>query len=146
MEYKKRTLIVSAPGGHGVVAKQILEGINSDSILVFTKLGESWMSKINDNYIEICESNRDIKFFKQLLIAINLISNYRPNVIISTGAGVAVPFFIIGSLFRCKRIYIESQSHVNKLSLTALLSYPFVNLIIVRSRKFKSSGKIRVIL
>ena len=56
----------------------------------------------------------------------------RPDVLISTGAGIAVPFIYIGRLLGVKTIYIELETRINELSLTGLLIYPVVHHLLVQ--------------
>lgn len=44
---------------------------------------------------------------RNCLVAWRVLRERRPTVIISTGAGVAVPFFVLGALLRIPRVYIE---------------------------------------
>jgi UDP-N-acetylglucosamine:LPS N-acetylglucosamine transferase len=48
----------------------------------------------------------------------------RPRAIVSTGAGVAVPFCYVGRLFGARVVFIESFSRTTRPSLTARLVYP----------------------
>ena len=56
----------------------------------------------------------------------------RPDVIISTGAGVAVPTCFLAKLFGKKLIFIESFCKVEKPSATGKLLYPITDLFIVQ--------------
>lgn len=47
-----------------------------------------------------------------------------PDVILSLGAEIAVPFFYLGRLLGIKTFYIESWCRVEDLSLTGRLLYP----------------------
>lgn len=141
MDKTCNTLIVAAPGGHGVVAKQIARGLNQSNLVVLTNLKEKWFSK-RHGVTHITESNRDYKILFQLVIAFILIIQLKPKNIISTGAGVAVPFFLAGKLLGTKNFYVESQTHTKKLSLTGKLSYYLVDKIIVRSSAMESKKKI----
>jgi UDP-N-acetylglucosamine:LPS N-acetylglucosamine transferase len=72
----------------------------------------------------ITHSERDIKFFFNLYEAYLILKKNIPNVILSTGAGPAVPFAIIGKLFfKCKVVYIETITAVEKPSLTGKIMY-----------------------
>jgi UDP-N-acetylglucosamine:LPS N-acetylglucosamine transferase len=53
-------------------------------------------------------------------------------VIISTGAGVAVPFIYVGRLLGIRTIYLESWTRVKGLSLSARLVYPVVDVMLVQ--------------
>ena len=56
----------------------------------------------------------------------------RPDVVISTGAGIVVFFCVFARLFGAKLIFIESMARVERPTLTARLLYPFSNLFIVQ--------------
>ena len=56
--------------------------------------------------------------------AYKLLKIEKPNVIISTGASIAVPVSIIGKFFfKSKIIYIETFARINKPSLTGRIMY-----------------------
>ncbi len=58
----------------------------------------------------------------------------KPDLIISTGADVAVPTCLIGKLLGVRLIYIESGGNVSTPSLSGRLVYPFADLFIVQWR------------
>lgn len=59
--------------------------------------------------------------------ALQILRKERPQVVISLGAEIAVPFFYCAKLFGMKTIFIESWCRVENLSLTAKLVYPIVD-------------------
>ena len=78
-------------------------------------------------------TNRNIKnFFRNILLAFKILREEKPDVIISTGAGVAVPFILIGKWFSIKTIYIESLTRINGLSLSGRLIAPIVGHLFVQ--------------
>lgn len=83
-------------------------------------------------------TNRSIK---ALIIntykAIKIIAKERPELLISSGAAVAVPFFYIGKLFGTKLIYIEVFDRINKPTMTGKLVYPIVDCFIVQWEEMK---------
>lgn len=56
-------------------------------------------------------------------LAWRTISRRDPDVIISTGAGLAVPFFLVGKLRRRRLVYVESLTRTESLSLSGRLVY-----------------------
>ena len=56
----------------------------------------------------------------------------RPDVIISTGAGIVVFYCIFARLLGAKLIFIESMARVELPTLTARMLYPFSNLFIIQ--------------
>ena len=56
----------------------------------------------------------------------------KPDLIISSGAAVAVPFFYLGKLMGAKLIYIEVFDRIDKPTVTGRLVYPIVDKFIVQ--------------
>jgi UDP-N-acetylglucosamine:LPS N-acetylglucosamine transferase len=78
-------------------------------------------------------TNRNLpNLFRNLLLAFQVISQTQPDLIISTGAGVAVPFLMIGKLFGSKTAFIESVTRIQTLSLSAKLLLPFLSVLYVQ--------------
>ena len=78
-------------------------------------------------------TNRNIKnLIKNTILAISLLRKERPDVIISSGAASAVPFFYIGKLMGIKLVYIEVYDRVSTPTLTGKLVYPVTDAFIVQ--------------
>ena len=72
----------------------------------------------------MAHSERDWKFFLNLYQVFHILRRERPNVILSTGAGPAVPAAIVGRLlFGTRVIFIETITRINKPSLTGMIMY-----------------------
>jgi UDP-N-acetylglucosamine:LPS N-acetylglucosamine transferase len=72
----------------------------------------------------IVHSERDWRFFLNLWEAFWIIKRERPTAILSTGAGPAVPFAIIGRLFfRTRVVFVETMTRVDRPSATARIMY-----------------------
>lgn len=83
-------------------------------------------------------TNRSIKaLIKNTIIAWRVIRKERPELIISSGAAVAVPFFYIGKLFGAKLIYIEVFDRLDKATVTGRLVYPIADKFIVEWEEMK---------
>jgi beta-1,4-N-acetylglucosaminyltransferase len=78
-------------------------------------------------------TNRNIKnLVKNLFLSVKILRNEKPDAIMSTGAGVAVPFIIAGRCLGIKTLYLESITRSEELSLSARLIYPFVDKLLVQ--------------
>lgn len=76
----------------------------------------------------ISHSERDWKFVINLWEAFMIFKKERPDLILSTGAGLVVPVALIGRLFfNTKLVFIESITRANSPSLTGRLVYPLVD-------------------
>lgn len=82
-------------------------------------------------------TNRNIpNFIRNLYLAIDVLRKARPQLVMSTGAGVAAPFLLAAKyLFKSKVIFIESKTRIRDLSLSAKLlrSCKALDLLVVRS-------------
>ena len=56
----------------------------------------------------------------------------RPDVVITTGAGIVVFFCVFAKLFGAKLIFIESMARIESPTLTARMLYPFADLFFVQ--------------
>jgi UDP-N-acetylglucosamine:LPS N-acetylglucosamine transferase len=83
-------------------------------------------------------TNRNLlNFLRNFILAMQVLHREKPELIISTGAGVAVPFMIIGKLLGAKTIFIESITRVEQLSLSARLVLPFLDSLYVHWPKLR---------
>ncbi len=116
--------LVSSCGGHLTELRSLLPAfrghdlfyvLNDKAILPVDMLGRTYF---------IAHSERDWKFFLNLWEAWCLLRRQRPQVILSTGAGPAVPFALVGRwAFGCRIIYIETIASVMRPSMTGRLMY-----------------------
>lgn len=67
-------------------------------------------------------------------LACSLMLRFRPTVVISTGAGSALPFFALGKLMSSTTVYIEVYDRVDSPTLTGRLCRPFTDLMLVQWR------------
>jgi beta-1,4-N-acetylglucosaminyltransferase len=73
-------------------------------------------------------TNRNLpNFVRNVALAWNLLLQEKPDLVISTGAGVAVPFLILAKLLGKQTIFVESITRVEQLSLSARLALPFLD-------------------
>ncbi|EGL98830.1 polysaccharide biosynthesis protein CpsF [Ligilactobacillus salivarius NIAS840] len=78
-------------------------------------------------------TNRNIKnLIKNTFLAIRILLKEKPDLIISSGAAVAVPFFYIGKILGAKLIYIEVFDRIDKPTVTGKLVYPIADKFIVQ--------------
>jgi UDP-N-acetylglucosamine:LPS N-acetylglucosamine transferase len=61
---------------------------------------------------------------RNLVLAWRVVRDLRPSVVLTTGAGVAVPFAWIGRLFGARVVYVESLTRVRTPSLSFRLIAP----------------------
>jgi beta-1,4-N-acetylglucosaminyltransferase len=81
------------------------------------------------------ESRNLFNFFRNFWLAIIILLKEKPQVLISAGAGITLPFYLIGKLMRITLIYIEPLDFIKKPSLTGRLVYPLVDLFLIQNIK-----------
>jgi UDP-N-acetylglucosamine:LPS N-acetylglucosamine transferase len=73
-----------------------------------------------------------LRFVKMCFQQLVIFLKERPDVILTTGAGVAIPTCLIAKVFRKKIIYIESFARINTPNKAGQLIYKFADLFIVQ--------------
>jgi len=73
-------------------------------------------------------TNRSVKnMLRNLVVAWRVVGEVRPRVLVTTGAGVAVPFAWIARLRGAKVVYVESLARIEGPSLTYRLISPIAS-------------------
>ncbi|HWT22772.1 MAG TPA: glycosyltransferase [Solirubrobacteraceae bacterium] len=133
--HRRRALLVCSPGGHLQqmlalrpawqefdVSWATLTGYDAEHILA----GE-------DVAIAHGPTNRSVlKLLRNLVFADRLIRARRPDVILSTGAGLAVPMFLLGRFHGVRLVYVESLTRTQGLSLSGRLVAPLAHELFVQ--------------
>lgn len=83
-------------------------------------------------------TNRNLSnLLRNTRLAFRLLKKEKPDLIISSGAAVAVPFFYLSRLFKAKTIYIEVFDRINTSTMTGRLVYPVTDRFIVQWEEMK---------
>jgi len=69
---------------------------------------------------------------RNLLLAVRTLRRERPALVVSAGAGVAVPFFVVARMLRIPTVFIEVYDRVDSPTLTGRLCGPFATRRIVQ--------------
>ncbi|WP_242086685.1 UDP-N-acetylglucosamine transferase subunit ALG14 [Microbacterium lacticum] len=70
--------------------------------------------------------------WRNTLLAWSVLRSRRPDLIVTTGAAVALPYFVLSRLFGAQTVYIEVYDRVDSPTLTARLCSPFTDLFAVQ--------------
>lgn len=135
-----KVCLVGSSGGHLThlyMLKPFWE--NKDRFWVtFDK--EDANSILKDEKLYHCHfpTNRNVgALIKNTFLAIKVLRKEKPDLIISTGAAVAIPFFWIGKLMGSKTIYIEVFDRIDASTLTGRIVYPVSDKFIVQWDEMK---------
>jgi UDP-N-acetylglucosamine:LPS N-acetylglucosamine transferase len=72
---------------------------------------------------------------RNLRLAWRTVRRFDPDVILSTGAALAVPFFVIGRLRGRRLVYVESFTRIERPGLSGRLVYPLADSFFVQWRQ-----------
>jgi hypothetical protein len=82
---------------------------------------------------------------RNLRLAWRTLRSERPDVVVSSGAGVAFPFFLVARLHGIKTVYIEVYDRIDLATLTGRLCYPISSLFLLQweeQARFYPRGKL----
>jgi UDP-N-acetylglucosamine:LPS N-acetylglucosamine transferase len=130
-----RALLVCSPGGH-LAQMLALEPAWRELETTWVTLPGADVEYLlagQDVVLGRGPTNRSLKnLVRNLRIAWRTVRDSRPDVILSTGAALAVPFFLVGRLHGCRCVYIESFTRVEGLSFSGRMVYPLANTFFVQ--------------
>lgn len=131
----ERALLVCSPGGHLQQMLALRPAWGDLDVTWVTLEGRDVEHSLRDEEVVLAHgpTNRSLgKLFRNLAFAWRTIRERRPDVILSTGAGPAVPFFLLGRLFGVRLVYVESLTRTRGLSLSGRMIAPFAHELFVQ--------------
>ena len=132
--------LVCSSGGHLHHLKMLKKFWEKHERFWVTFDKENIKSTLKGEKIYSCfyPTNRSIKaFFLNTALALRVLYQEKPDIIISSGAAVAVPFFYVGKIGGIKTMYIEVFDRIDKPTLTGRLIYPVADKFIVQWEELK---------
>ncbi len=106
--------------------------------VTFDKMDAHFLLKGERVYHAKYPTNRNIKnLIKNTFIAWRILLKERPDIIFSTGAGVAVPFYYLGKLLGAKLLFMDVINRVDSPTLTGKLVYPIVDHLLIQWKELK---------
>ena len=146
-DVRRRLLLVSSSGGH-LSQLHALEPW-------WSKHERLWVTFDKDDARALLDGERMIaahhpttrnipNALRNFMLARNVFDDYRPEIVVSTGAGVAVPFFIAGRRFGARNVYIEVYDRIDSATMTGRMCYPLSDLFLLQwpeQRRFYPRGK-----
>jgi UDP-N-acetylglucosamine:LPS N-acetylglucosamine transferase len=121
-------LLVCSTGGHllQLVALRDSFGEFSRTWITFDKTDARSLLSEEQVLFAHGPTNRSIKnLLRNLLLARRVVRSVRPKILVTTGAGVAVPFAWMARLRGIPVVYVESLSRIEGPSLSYRLIAPF---------------------
>lgn len=76
---------------------------------------------------------------RNLRVAWKTLRRERPDVLVSTGAAVALPFFLVAKVLGIRTVFIECYDRITLPTLTGRLCYPLSDLFVVQWEEQKKA-------
>ena len=132
MKKKAKICFACSAGGHLHELQLAIRGIDCSN--------SYWIMHVKDflkdkkhHYVMNTSPTNKLTWIVNALQSLVFLMWERPDVIISTGAGVAFPTIWLGKkFFRCKVIFIASAADVTKPARTPYRAYPISDLFLVQ--------------
>jgi beta-1,4-N-acetylglucosaminyltransferase len=143
-----KLLLVCSSGGHLLLLHQLRPW--------WEKHDRSWVTFDKTDARSLLEGERlDLahhptqrnlpNLVRNLRLAWRVLRRERPDVLVSTGAGVAFPFFVLAKPLGIKTVYVEAYERMDRASLTGRMCYPICDLMVLQweeQRRFYPRGEL----
>jgi len=130
---KLKICIACSAGGHYREAKIATRELDCEKYYVTYRTPHLESESQSLRFYFIAHPGRNLfRLLQNAIQAYRILRKEQPDVIISTGADVAVPTCVIGKILGTRLIYIESGGQVNTPSLSGRLVYRFADLFYVQ--------------
>ena len=131
--------LAASKGGHYFQMQELTKKINFEKFQSFFLTFQREDIEVNPNTYFVTDPKRNpFRFFLNFLQSLRVMLKERPEIIISTGAGVTIlPCYIV-KLLGGKVIYIESFSRGWNPSVSGRIIYPIADLFFVQWEELKS--------
>jgi UDP-N-acetylglucosamine:LPS N-acetylglucosamine transferase len=142
-----KVVLVASSGGHLIQLHRLKPFWERHDRLWVTFRKMDSLSLLRGEHVEWAHhpTTRNVpNAVRNLGLAWRLLRQARPNVVISSGAGVAFPFFVAARLLGIKTVYIEVYDRIDSSTLTGRLCYPISDLFLLQwetQRRFYPRGR-----
>ncbi len=129
-----KLVLVCSHGGH-LTQMQLLWPVfvDHDCILISYRCRRTErLSFVQKKYLLDDIGTSVVRMLRAFSQAARILLLERPDVVLSTGAEIAIPFLWVGKLFGAKTAYIESWSRAQTRSGTGPWVYPIADLFLVQ--------------
>jgi beta-1,4-N-acetylglucosaminyltransferase len=127
--------LAASSGGHLTELLKVTEACNGRTYFFVIPDPSLVKPMLNETEIYVViKANREnpILIIKMLGQCIRIMVKERPDVVISTGAAVGCILCVLAKLMRKKVIWIDTISHVNRLTMSGRIIKPMADLFLVQ--------------
>jgi UDP-N-acetylglucosamine:LPS N-acetylglucosamine transferase len=143
-----KAVLVCSSGGHLLQLHQLKRWWQSCDRLWVTFEKPDAVSLLKDERVAWAHhptTRNVVNLARNLVLAWRLLRGYRPDVVVSTGAAVAFPFFIVARILRIKTVYVEVYDRIDLPTLTGRLCHPLSDLFLLQwdeQKRFYPRGQL----
>lgn len=142
--FMKKICYVTSCGGHLTEVLEYSKKLEKyDHFFVINRKKD--ISFVKKKFYVVSHSTFDLKFFLVLYQAYKILKIEKPDLIISTGASLAVQFFILAKIFKINNLFIESLTRVNELSRTGKIVKLLTKNFFVQTITLKKKYNLKII-
>lgn len=130
-----KILFVTSPGGHlgQIVPLQKWWQEHSRSWVTFKQADAERALSEEDVTWAFSPTTRNIpNAVRNLGLALRTLRRLRPDVVVSIGAGVSVPFFVAARFLGVRTVFIESIDRITLPTLSGRLCYPLSDVFCIQ--------------
>lgn len=134
-----KVCLACSAGGHLTELLQLSPAWNELNVFFVTdgRAKITGLHKKEKVFFVVVPRRNPLNFLKNFFESLKIFFREKPDVVISTGADVAIPICLIAKLFGKKVVFIESFCRTDKPSLSAKIMYPFADLFYVQWPELK---------
>lgn len=132
---KPSVLLVCSPGGHlqqMLALEPAWRGLDVSWVTLRSRDVDALLADQPVDFARGPTNRSVVKLVRNLGVAWRVLRRRRPDAILSTGAALAVPFFLVGRVLGCRLIYVESLTRTETRSLTGRLVDPLAHAYFVQ--------------
>ena len=131
-----KVAIVGSSGGHLTHMMMLKPFWKEHNRFFVTFDKEDANSQLKDEKVYHCffPTNRNFKnLIKNTFLTFKILKEEKPDLIISSGAAIAIPFFFLGKIFfRTKCVYVEVFDRIDKGTIAGKFCYKFADKFFVQ--------------
>lgn len=132
---KTRVLLVCSSGGHLSQLRQLRDWWEHHARTWVTFATPDAVSLLDGEDVVWAHhpTTRNVpNLLRNFVVAWRTVRRVRPDIVVSNGAAVAFPFFVIARLHRVRTVYVEVYDRIDSPTLTGRLCQPLSDLFLLQ--------------
>ena len=126
-----KVCLICSHGGHLTEILQLIDAFEEHDVFFVTYESERTNNLKYKKYLFPNFGENPLELLKHLPKIISMIFKEKPDIIVSNGAEIAIPFFYLGKILRIKTIFIECYTRIDEPTISGKIVYPVSNLFLV---------------